>query len=142
MSDYFDRVEQELREAVRRRAHAPWYARLRLGRSRPLVVLVACLIAAGSALAASGVFQTGSPVEPVSPFVPDAGRGVAIAGSVRLLALRVSDPDGGPPWGLRVLKTTRLPRRRCLQLRHRGPQRPGVHQRSRLRDPRQWAAGV
>lgn len=28
MSDYFDRVEDGLRDAVRRRAHLPWYLRL------------------------------------------------------------------------------------------------------------------
>jgi hypothetical protein len=39
--------------------------------------------------------------------VPNAFQGVAIPSSVRLLSLRVADPDGGPPWGLRLLRTTR-----------------------------------
>jgi hypothetical protein len=30
-----------------------------------------------------------------------------IPSSVRLLALCVADPDGSPPWGLRMIKTTR-----------------------------------
>jgi hypothetical protein len=30
-----------------------------------------------------------------------------VATSVRLLALRVPDPDGGPPWGMRLVTTTR-----------------------------------
>ena len=30
-----------------------------------------------------------------------------IASSVRVLPLRVADPDGGPPWGLRVARTSR-----------------------------------
>ncbi|MGA9874800.1 MAG: hypothetical protein WBQ21_03235 [Solirubrobacteraceae bacterium] len=107
MNDYFDQVGQELRKALRRRAHQPWYARLRPNSSRPLVVLVACFLVGGSALAATGVFQTGNPVQPGVPVAADALNGAAIPSSVHLLPLRVSDPDGGPPWGLRVLKTTR-----------------------------------
>jgi len=107
MSDYFDRVEQGMREAVRRGAHEPWYLRLRPRLSRPVVVAVACLIATGSALAATGVFQTGAPVGPEVPGTPTANEGVAIPASISLLALRVPDPGGGPPWGLRELKTTR-----------------------------------
>jgi hypothetical protein len=108
MNDYFDRVEQELRAAAGRRAHMPWYLRLRPRPSRPLVVLVACLVVAtGSALAATGVFRTGSPVGAEVQPISDANEGVAIPGSIHVLALRVADPDGGPPWGLRVEKTTR-----------------------------------
>lgn len=109
MNDYFDRVEQGLREAVRRRAHVPWYVRLRPRPrpSRPAIVAVACLLAAGSALAATGVFRTGAPVGAEVPPLANADNGIAIPGSVHLLALRVADPEGGPPWGLRVVKTTR-----------------------------------
>jgi hypothetical protein len=107
MSNYFDRVEQELREAVRRRAHVPWHVRLRPPVSRPVVVVVACLVAAGSALAATGVFRTGAPVGADVTAVPDAREGVVIPRSVHLLSLRVPDPNGGPPWGLRVARTTR-----------------------------------
>jgi hypothetical protein len=108
MSDYFDHVERGMREAVRGGAHLPWYLRLRPRPSRPLVVIVACLIAAtGSALAATGVFQTGAPVGPEVPPSPTTNVGVAIPSSVHLLALRTADPVGGPPWGLRTIKTTR-----------------------------------
>jgi hypothetical protein len=107
MSNYFDRLEQDMSKAVRRGAHLPWYRRLSTRPSRLLVVVVACLVATGSALAASGVFRTGTPVGPEVPPTPGAYAGAAIASSVRLLPLRVSDPDGGPPWGLRELKTTR-----------------------------------
>jgi hypothetical protein len=107
MSDYFDHVEQGLREAVARRAHMPWYARLRPRPSRPFAVAVACLIATGSALAATGAFQTGEPVGPEVAGTPTANEGVAIPASIVLLPLRVADPAGGPPWGLRELKTTR-----------------------------------
>jgi hypothetical protein len=107
MNDYFDRVEQGLREAVRDRAHVPWYMRPRLRPSRPAIVAVASLLAAGSALAATGVFRTGAPVGAEVPPLANADNGIAIPGSVHLLALRVADPEGGPPWGLRVVKTTR-----------------------------------
>jgi hypothetical protein len=107
MSDYFDRVEQGMREAVRRGAHEPWYVRLRPRLSRPVVVAVACLVVTGSALAASGVLQTGTPVSPEVAPLATVDDGAPIPSSVRLLALRVSDPDGGPPWGLRTIKTTR-----------------------------------
>ncbi|HEY4451328.1 MAG TPA: hypothetical protein VGN13_07010 [Solirubrobacteraceae bacterium] len=61
----------------------------------------------GSALAAGGVFQTGASVGPEVPPNPRTDVGVAIPGSARLLALRVADPAGGPPWGLRTIRTTR-----------------------------------
>ncbi len=56
------------------------------------------LLAAG-ALAATGVLGS----------KPDARRGVGapIPTSARLLDLRVPDPAGGPPWGLRTTRTTR-----------------------------------
>jgi hypothetical protein len=106
MSDYFDLIEQELRLAVRRRAHLPLHARLR--HSRALLIACACVaIGVPAIAAAAGAFRTGSPVPAAVPATPQAFDGVAIAGSVRVLALRVADPLGGPPWGLRIDRTTR-----------------------------------
>jgi hypothetical protein len=82
---------------------------LRAHRWRPLA-LMAVLVLGGTtaALAAAGVFQTGTPVgADVPPAQPNAFDGAVIPGSVHLLSLRVADPDGGPPWGLQMLKTTR-----------------------------------
>jgi len=107
MNDYFGRVQQELRGAVGRRSHLPWYLRMRPRLSRPMVVVVAGLIATGSALAASGILRTGAPVGAPVAAIPNAYEGAVIPGSVHLLSLRVADPVGGPPWGLRVAKTTR-----------------------------------
>jgi hypothetical protein len=107
MSDYFERVQRELREAVGRRSHLPWYLRIRPRLQRPIVTVLAGLIATGSALAASGVLRSGAPVEAPVPPISNAYEGAVIPGSVHLLALRVADPAGGPPWGLRVAKTTR-----------------------------------
>jgi hypothetical protein len=56
------------------------------------------LVAAG-ALAATGVI--GSKPD------PQRGVGAPIAASSRLLDLRIPDPGGGPPWGLRTVQTTR-----------------------------------
>lgn len=107
MSDYFDRVEQGLREAAAERRHMPWLRRVALRPRRGFVVVAACLVVSGSALAASGVFQTGAPVAPEVAPVASTNVGTPIASSVRLLSLRVADPDGGPPWGLRTIRTTR-----------------------------------
>jgi hypothetical protein len=107
MSDYFDRVEQGMREAVRRGAHIPWYVRLRLRPSRPVAAVLACLVVTGSALAATGAFRTGAPVGAEVPAIPTANEGAVLPASITLLPLRVPDPAGGPPWGLRELKTTR-----------------------------------
>jgi hypothetical protein len=106
-SDYFDHVERELRAAVRRHAHLPWYLRLRARHSRALVVALAALVIGGPALAAVGLLQSGSSVGPGAPLTPNAFNGVALRRSVQLLSLRVPDPDGGPPWGMRLIRTTR-----------------------------------
>ena len=41
------------------------------------------------------------------PATPNAGIGVPAPGGSRLLALRTADPQGGPPWGMRLVHTTR-----------------------------------
>lgn len=107
MNDYFDRVEQGMREAVRRGAHIPWYARVRPRSSRPVAAVLTCLVVTGSALAATGAFRTGAPVGAEVPANPTANEGAVLPASIALLSLRVPDPAGGPPWGLRELKTTR-----------------------------------
>jgi hypothetical protein len=71
------------------------------------VIVALCLAGATGALAAAGVFQAGSPVAADVPPTPNAYSGLAIPSSVQLLPLRVSDPAGGPPWGLRMDRTTR-----------------------------------
>jgi len=107
MSDYFDHVERELRAAARSHAHLPWYVRLRLRHSRALVVVLAGLIIGGPALAAVNLLQSGSSVGPDVPQTPNAFNGVALRSGVRLLSLRVADPAAGPPWGMRLIRTTR-----------------------------------
>ena len=72
------------------------------------------LAVTGAALAATGVIPIGDPVEPTRvERNPDRGTGVPTDQGGRLLALRVPDPAGGPPWGLRIVDTTRG--MQCLQ---------------------------
>jgi hypothetical protein len=120
--DAIDRFGQELvraagrRHAVRRPLGALFDTRL--ARSSPrrrvsahvrvaLVVLVLVLATAAITLAATGVILTGSPVGTVRVPVATAGEGVPVAGGARLLPLRVADPAGGLPWGMRIVHTTR-----------------------------------
>ena len=78
-------------------------------RRRPLVLVVALVLGgATAALAASGVFQTGTPVGPPAGYAPVAsvGFGAPQPGGIRVLGLRAADPAGGPPWGIGVFRTT------------------------------------
>ncbi len=72
-----------------------------------LLALAALLVIAAVALAAVGVFGTGRPVAPVQVPNPHASDGAVIASTIRVLPLGVADPEGGPRWGLRILRTTR-----------------------------------
>ena len=81
------------------------------GRRQPLrvvvtVVLVLLLLAA-AAVAATGVLRTGSSVRPSQRLTPTVGIGVPARGGSRVLAVSFADPAGGPPWGMRVVHTTR-----------------------------------
>lgn len=84
-------------------------ARRRRGSRRTLALaLIATITASAGALAASGIL-TGEPVQQRAGEAPkpDEGLGVARDASATLTPLRVSDPDGGPDWGLRTLTTSR-----------------------------------
>lgn len=81
-----------------------------LARSRFRVALVALVLVFATtaiALAATGVILTGSPVRTVSRPLASAGDGIPVQGGSRLLSLRVADPAGGLPWGMRITHTTR-----------------------------------
>lgn len=75
-------------------------------RAAPVVLL---LVLGGAAAAlAGGLISIGAPAAP-TPVLSNADRGLGTVtpGSVRLLQVAVADPQGGSPWGLRVLTTTR-----------------------------------
>lgn len=119
MNDYFDELETGLRDAVRRRAHLPWYrrvARMSLRQRGAVAVVVAVVVATPTVAAVgavSGWFSRGS--SPIYyPASADSGIGKVPPKGGRLLPIRVADPDGGPPWGIRLVKTTRG--QTCIQV--------------------------
>jgi hypothetical protein len=72
--------------------------------SRSLALLGAALAAALVAVAVIALVGTGG--QAPEPRAQPPAEGVRVA-FTRLLALRASDPQGGPPWALRLLRTTR-----------------------------------
>ncbi len=97
--------------------HVPRRPGRRWGSRRVRAVLVtAVVLLAGSAiaLAAGGLLQ-GKPVgEPQGTPRANAGTGIPTVGGSQLLAPRAADPEGGPPWGLQLVHTTRG--EMCLQV--------------------------
>lgn len=92
-------------ESVRR----PWYRRVRGVRRRTqglALVLAGLVVAAPAVGAVSNWFGIGAP-EHAAPSSPTLGSGAPLPGTDRLMPLRVRDPQGGPPWGVRVMRTTR-----------------------------------
>jgi hypothetical protein len=79
-----------------------------LSRRANTVVMAVVLVLAGGAIAvaATGVLS-GSPVKEQGRLSPNAGFGVPAPGGSRLLGLRAPDPQGGLPWGMRLVHTTR-----------------------------------
>ncbi|MGD1057430.1 MAG: hypothetical protein ABR992_08460 [Solirubrobacteraceae bacterium] len=120
--DAMDRFGRELVLAGRRRGAGRWplstlfgtrFARTPSRRRAPahlrvaLVALVLVLTTSAITLAATGVILTGSPVPAARAPIATAGEGIPVASGARLLPLRVADPAGGLPWGMRVIHTTR-----------------------------------
>jgi hypothetical protein len=106
-------IERQLRDAAERQAQTPLARaiagsrRLR-GRllARPFIVAAAVLVGgAGAAFAAKALVGVGSPAPRE---YPSFGEKILPAGT-RLLSLRVPDPAGGPPWGMRLIFTTARP---------------------------------
>jgi hypothetical protein len=108
MNTYFDRVQDGIGDAVKQGRHRPWHTRLRhLGRARALAVVFAALVVATPAVGAvTNWFAFGKPLY-FQKSSPTSGAGRALAGTSQLLSIRVADPQGGPPWGLRLVHTTR-----------------------------------
>jgi hypothetical protein len=81
---------------------------LRAGRLAAVLPAVALLLVASTiGLAATGVILTGSSVPSTAGLGPYAGAGLPLPGQSTLLPLRVPDSNGGLPWGMRVVHTTR-----------------------------------
>jgi hypothetical protein len=103
-------IEHQLRGAAERVARSPirralasvrrWRGRLL---ARPLLVgLLVVSSATGVALAARALVEVGSPAPRE---YPNLGERILPTGT-RLLSLRIADPAGGPPWGVRLIFTT------------------------------------
>ena len=76
-------------------------------RRAPLISLAVGLVLVGGAFGA-GLIQLGAPAKTTRVFSnPRAELGALTPGTVRLLPISTPDPAGGPPWGMRVLSTTR-----------------------------------
>ncbi len=111
-------VEHALLDAIARdqaaRRRTP-LARIRARSLRlPALALLALLGTTTIALAASGVILTGSNVPTHGRLRPGYGFGAPVPGGSELLPLRASDPAGGLPWGMRIVRTTRG--ELCVQL--------------------------
>lgn len=103
---------EELGDQFERAAYAAGRPGRRGRRARRRRVLflaaVGALLVAATAMAASGLL-TGEPVRnpPGVTFKADEGLGKPVPDQTNLLDLRVPDPAGGPPWGMRTVRTTR-----------------------------------
>lgn len=76
--------------------------------ARAWMVLVPSLLVGVGVAFAAGAFQVGSPAKVVEQFEsPSASFGTVVASSVRVLPVTAPDPEGGPPWGIRVFDTSR-----------------------------------
>ena len=99
---------EEALVAAARRAEPQGATARSTRRRRPARLLVAVLLGVltlgGIAVAATQLIQTGEPVPP-NPQDHSFLLGKTKPGTTRLLSLRVADPDGGPPWGMRVFRT-------------------------------------
>jgi hypothetical protein len=116
-TDRFERLQilQEVRDELIAAAHrqeangrAAGGVRSWLSRRVNAGVLVLVLVLAGGAIAAAATgVLSGSPIKQQGRLSPNAGIGVPAPGGSRLLALRAADPQGGLPWGMRLVHTTR-----------------------------------
>ncbi|RKQ90771.1 hypothetical protein C8N24_0584 [Solirubrobacter pauli] len=103
------RVLDELGQEIERVANAAGDVRRRRRWWRPGVLFTALPLCLGTvAVAATTGLLQGEPVRnpPDVKLNPKEGRGVTVD-SGRLFDLRVADPAGGLPWGLRVVETSR-----------------------------------
>jgi hypothetical protein len=95
--------------AIAARAQPNEHSGWRRGRlARGCMVAVPALLASVGVAFAAGAFQTGAPAKTVEQFEsPSSSFGTVVASSVRVLPVTAPDPQGGPPWGVRVFDTSR-----------------------------------
>jgi hypothetical protein len=110
------RVLDELEREIERIAAQAGEVKRRRRWWRPGVALVALPLAvAAVAVAATTGVLSGEPVKNPPGVHPSPKSGVGVVvGPGKLLGARAADPDGGPEWGVRLVKTSRG--FGCLQL--------------------------
>lgn len=116
-------LERELVAAAVRQAMPAGAGRLRSRRRLLAVVLLGLLLMAAAALAAVSLLKTGRPVPYRFGEPAKANSGYGAPTSARLIG-PISDPGGGLPWGLRVVRTSRG--YGCVQVGHLYEGRLGV----------------
>ena len=101
VSTVVKRIEQAADEPQPRR----WSGRGGLA----LPIAIGALILAAASAGAALLLSSGETVAPafVLPATPAAGLGEPVPQTLALLPMRVADTEGGPPWGMRVIRTTR-----------------------------------
>jgi hypothetical protein len=72
-----------------------------------VLAVLAALVLAAVALAATGAFRAGAPVRRSDPLIGHSGQDLGDVVRTELLSLSTPDPYGGPPWGMRVVYTSR-----------------------------------
>ncbi len=78
-------------------------------RTRIIVPAIAAAVVLAGAGGGALLLQEGKPLPAayVLPADPETGLGQPEAASLTPLPMRVADPEGGPPWAMRVIRTTR-----------------------------------
>ena len=101
VSSMVKRIERAPHEPQPRR-------RLRRG-GLALPVAIGVLVLAAASAGAALLLSSGETVAPafVLPATPAAGLGEPVPESLALLPMRAADPEGGPSWGMRVIRTSR-----------------------------------
>ncbi|HTA33387.1 MAG TPA: hypothetical protein VK721_08180 [Solirubrobacteraceae bacterium] len=113
MTDPYSFLGESLTAAARRRRHngdgAPRSVRAWLARRLNAAVIAVALVLGGGAIAvaATGLLN-GSPVkDPAGTPTPTSGSGVPVAAGGSQLAAITADPEGGLPWAIQLVHTTR-----------------------------------
>ena len=94
---------------IEQAAHEPQPRRRSRRGGLALPVAIGVLVLAAASAGAALLLSSGETVAPafVLPATPAAGLGEPVPQSLALLPMRVADTEGGPPWGMRVIRTTR-----------------------------------
>jgi hypothetical protein len=78
-------------------------------RTRVVVPAIAAVVVLAGAGGGALLLEQGTPLQAayLLPANPETGLGRPEAASLTPLPMRVADPEGGPPWVMRVIRTTR-----------------------------------